>query len=303
MEHLHPLSFGTVSVSQKGGSLQMTIPAYLARLMELNVNDELKISFDPITKEMIVSRELTRVVTKKEAEVLLLLQEAQVYLPRGHYELDSGKHSQVYIHIRLALANDNNSIQIGQYVLDSLGDEPIQAVVGFTVGGFKLAKSISTLANAKLIIGEKATIEDKKSIVFHNLDEIEKNDRILIVDDVLTTGGSLKAVIEIIKRKKPDSSIVAAAVVVDRSNGIRIDLGVNLISLTSISLQEYEPELECPMCKAALPLVSLRAADFDAQVTLNSLPKNQKKLMTEAYDEYQKAMSETKIELNSRKQR
>lgn len=271
----------------------MTIPADLARLMELNVNDEVKISFDPVTREMIVSRELTRIVTRKEAEILLLLQNARVYLPRGHYILDSNKHSPDYAHIRLALAHDQYARQIGQVIVDLLNEERIDAVAGFTVGGFKLAQAVSTIIKAKLIIGEKLGFKNKKTeVVFYNLDEMEKGDRVLLVDDVLTTGGSLRAAIDAVEKARL-GIIVDVAVVVDRSQRKHIDLDVNLLSLTSISFTEYEDTV-CPMCKEALPKVDLSRADFDENVTLGSLPESQKPIMTQAYEDFRKMVAEVK---------
>jgi len=293
MEHYHPLSFGTVSVVQKGGSLQITIPVDVAKLMEVKVNDLVRISFDPFTREMTVSKECIRVVSRREAEILYLLQSAQAYLSRGHYILNSNRHSRDYVHIRLALAHEQYARQIGQAVLELLEGERIDAVAFFTVGGFKLATAVSMKLKAKLVVGEKLGRKNKTiEVAFYNLNELERNDRILLVDDVLTTGESLRAAIRAIE-KEGRESVAAVAVVVDRSQGEHVDLNASLFSLTSISLREYDAA-NCPMCKQGLPTVDLSRADIEETATINSLPESQRPVMTKAYKDFRAMIATVK---------
>jgi orotate phosphoribosyltransferase len=293
MEHYHPLAFGTVSVVQKGGSLQITIPVEVAKLMDLKVNDLVRISFDPFTKEMTVSKESTRVVSRREAEILYLLQSAQTYLPRGHYILNSNRHSRDYVQIRLALAQEQYAKSIGQAVVELLQGQRIDAVAFFSVGGFRLATVVSAKLKAKLIVGEKMGRKNKTiEVVFYNLNELEKNDRILLVDDVLTTGESLRAAIHVFE-KEGRGIVTAAVVVVDRSQGEHVDLNISLLSLASISLREYEAN-SCPMCKEGLPSVNLSRADTEETATINSLPESQRTLMAKAYRDFREIIATTK---------
>jgi len=292
MERSHPLSFGTVSVLQKGGSLQITVPADLAKILGLRVGDEVKISFDPVAQEIIVSRQLTRIVRRKEAEVLYLLQRVGVYLRRNHYGLASGKHSRDYAHIRLACAHKDVAEQMGRAIVEQINSDQIDAVAGFTVGGLLLARAIATILNAKLIIGEKVFPKERPSeVVFYNLNEIEKAERILLVDDVLTTGGSLKLAIGTIF-KKSQGVLAAVAVVADRGQEM-IDLGVNVLRLTSIDFVEYDPEV-CPMCKEGLGLVDLSKAEIDEEATLSTLPESRRPVMAKGYHDVREMVTQAK---------
>lgn len=289
----HPLSFGTVSVQIKGGSLQITVPTDLARIMRLQAGDEVRISFDPATEEMFVSRELTRIVGRKEARILYLLQKAGVYLPKRHYQLASGRHSPDYAHVRLALANDEIAEEIGQVVAETFSGEKIDAIAGFTVGGLLLAKATCQILNARLIVGEKIFGKDKETdVAFYNLDLVEEGDNILLVDDVITTGGSLNRAINAIK-KQTDKVPVAVAVVVDRSQGKTIDLNVSLVRLTTINFEEYAPD-NCPMCKAGSLPIDLSKAEVSEKTTLATLPEEKREMMAKGYEVVRELISQAK---------
>ena len=80
---------------------------------------------------------------------------------------------------------------------------------------------------------------------------IEPGQKVLVVEDVVTTGGSVQEVLELVHKAGGD--VVGVCVVVDRTNG-QIDLGERLESVVSLDLKSYAPD-ECPLCKEGIPLV------------------------------------------------
>ena len=217
---------------------------------------------------------------KEKKEILYILQKTGAYLKEGHYKLASGKHSDRYVHVRLALSYEEYAKNFGQAIAEFFRIDEINVVAGFTVGGILLAKSISELLNATLVVGEKKRKEKRSEVVFSNLDEIRERDNILLVDDVLTTGGSMKLAINAINRLGR-GVIKGVAIVVDRSKG-KVDFGIKTVRLVSIDLSQYNSDA-CPLCRKGLPLKDLSAAETDISMTLSSLPEENQRVMAKAF--------------------
>ena len=191
--------------------------------------------------------------------------------------------------MRLALASEDYARKFAQIIVKSFGGIKFDVVAGFTIGGILLAKLISKVSKIKLIVGEKERSENGTEVVFWNLDKIEKDDNILLVDDVLTTGASLWQAINVLKTKR-EGDLKGVAVVVDRSKGM-VDLRIKTVSLVSINFEEYYPEA-CPLCVAKIPLKDLSMAESDRAATLSTIPKETQPLMDKAYDDVQKLLED-----------
>jgi orotate phosphoribosyltransferase len=267
----------------------MTIPAEIVKLLDLNVGDQLEVSYDPSSRKITVSKAVS-MVSKTGAEVLYVLEKTGAYLKDGHYKLASGKHSSRYVHVRLALASEDYARKFAEIIIKFLRGTKFDVVAAFTVGGILLAKMISKLLDAKLVIGEKK----EKEVLFWNLDKIEKGDSILLVDDVLTTGGSLWLAIKSLKANS-EGILKGLSVVVDRSKGM-VDLGIRTVSLVSINFEEYHPDA-CPLCMAKIPLTDLSKAESDRVTTLSTIPKGTQPLMEKAYDDVEKLLEDARREV------
>ncbi len=127
--------------------------------------------------------------------------------------------------------------------------DKVQVVAGPTTGGIILAFEVARQLGVKGIFAEK----EGAVRVFRRGFTIDPGERVLIVDDILTTGGSIIEVIEAVKRLK--GSTIGIGVLVDRSEQKK-DFGVPLFSCLRSQTVTYHPN-ECPLCAAGISLVRL----------------------------------------------
>lgn len=167
----------------------------------------------------------------------------------GHFLLTSGLHSPVYWEKFRMLQYPKHTETLCRMMADHYRDKKVQWVAGPTMGGIILAYETAKHLNVRGIYAEK----EGNDRVFRRGHPIEKGDRVLIVDDIVTTGGSILEVIRAVQ--KAGGEAVGAAVLVDRSpNGI--DLGIPFFSCLRTTTTTYKAE-ECPLCKKGVPLVRL----------------------------------------------
>jgi orotate phosphoribosyltransferase len=176
-------------------------------------------------------------------------------LLKGHFLLSSGLHSDVYF-------EKFQVLQHPQYVEILCGklarlfkDDDVELVVGPTTGGVIIAYEVAKHLGTRAIFAEPGD----EGRIFKRGFGINKGERVLIVDDILTTGGSLREVIELVKEY--EGNILGIAILLDRSGGkTKFDHPLRPLAVTEV--QNYKPE-ECPMCKRGEPLVKPGSRRFD----------------------------------------
>ncbi|NHZ85102.1 MAG: orotate phosphoribosyltransferase [Planctomycetia bacterium] len=134
-------------------------------------------------------------------------------LLEGHFILTSGKHSATYFQCAKVLQYPEYLTLFSRIIADYFENEIIDAVISPAIGGIVIGTDVGRQLGVKTIFTERKDGTMKLRRGF----EIEKGERILIVEDVLTTGGSINEVIKIVKKNKGD--IIGIGVVVDRSGG------------------------------------------------------------------------------------
>ena len=169
---------------------------------------------------------------------------------KGHFLLTSGLHSPVYWEKFHVLQFPNYVEQLCSMIADHFRGQEIQVVVGPTTGGIILAFEVGRQLGVRGIFAEK---EGDAGRAFRQGFSINSGERVLVVDDILTTGGSIREVIEAVN--KQDGTIVGVGVLVDRSDK-KVDFGVPLFSCHSATTITYTAE-NCPQCAAQIPLVRL----------------------------------------------
>ena len=122
-----------------------------------------------------------------------------------------------------------------------------QLVVGPTTGGVVIAYEVARQLGLRGVIAEREPTGGR-SIGRHF--RVEPGERVLVVDDVLTTGGSIRETLDAVRRAGGEP--VGVAVMVDRSGG-QVDFGVPLYAATEVEMQTWEPAA-CPLCQAGTPL-------------------------------------------------
>ncbi len=168
-------------------------------------------------------------------------------LLKGHFLLTSGLHSPVYWEKFRVLQFPNYTEPLCRMIADHFRRQNVQVVAGPTTGGIILAFEVARQLGVRGIFAEK---EDEERS-FRRGFTVDPGERVLIVDDILTTGSSIREVIAAVK--KLDGNIIGIGVLVDRSEQAP-DFGFPLFSCHHSATVTYRPE-ECPLCAAKIPLI------------------------------------------------
>ena len=167
---------------------------------------------------------------------------------KGHFLLTSGLHSPVYWEKFKVLQYPNYTEQLCRLIVDHFRKQEIQVVAGPTTGGIILASEVARQLGVRGIFAEKI---GEKERAFKRGFSINPGERVLIVDDILTTGSSIREVMAAVKSQ--GGIIIGIGVLVDRSEQ-KPDFGVPLFGCLRSETITYSPE-DCPLCAAKIPLV------------------------------------------------
>lgn len=166
---------------------------------------------------------------------------------KGHFLLTSGLHSDVYYEKFMILENPQISSLLCAKIALHFSTIEVDKVIGPTTGGiilaYEVAKQLGILAGVAEDDGHGKRMIRRGSAV-------EKGEKILVVDDVLTTGGSLKATIDAVEEM--GGEVVGVGVMIDRS-ARPLDLPYPFYAVYKRSVENFEAE-NCPLCKKDIPL-------------------------------------------------
>lgn len=179
-------------------------------------------------------------------EIIEMLKEAQVLL-EGHFLLTSGRHSDKYMQCAKIFQDAKYSVPLCAELVAQFKDENVELVIGPAIGAIQMSYEVGKQLGVKNIFAER---ENGKMTLRRGF-TIEKGQRVLIVEDVVTTGGSVKEVMDLVTAS--GGTIVGIGSIVDRTGG-KIDFGVPYKSAFSMDITSYEAE-ECPICQTGMPLV------------------------------------------------
>ena len=175
-----------------------------------------------------------------------ILVQRQVLL-EGHFLLTSGKHSQFYFEKFRILQHPSDAQLFCQIIAEQFRGTAVDAVVGPTTGGIIIAFQVASMLGATAIYAERTA----GGRGFRRGMSLSPGQKVLVVDDVLTTGGSVRETIDAVKRSQAE--LVGVAVFIDRSTA-RPEYGVPFHAVHREEVVAYEPEA-CPLCRQGLPLV------------------------------------------------
>jgi orotate phosphoribosyltransferase len=167
-------------------------------------------------------------------------------LKEGHFLLSSGRHSGKYMQCAALLQYPQDAGMAGKAIADLFQREKIDVVVGPALGGVIIAHEVARALNVRCIFAERKEGKMELRRGF----SIKPNERVLVVEDVVTTGGSVKEVIELLKPLGAD--IVGVGAIVDRTGGEN-PFACPFRALTQIHIESYEPD-HCPLCQKGLPV-------------------------------------------------
>jgi len=170
-------------------------------------------------------------------------------IQKGHFKLTSGVHSDTYIQCAQVMQYPGFMNNLCSELGKKFRGNDIDVIVGPAIGGIIMAHVMAQVLGpwVRAIFTER---ENGKMRLRRSF-EIKEGEKVLVVEDVTTTGSSVREVIEIVKSRK--GKVVGVGVLIDRSGG-RVNFGVKTEKLLTVDIKTYLPE-ECPLCKKEVPIV------------------------------------------------
>ena len=160
----------------------------------------------------------------------------------GHFLLSSGLHSDRYLQSALVLQQPEIATRLCAALAGHFRDLKIEVVIAPALGGVFVSHETARALGVRALFVERVNGE----LTLRRGFSIRANERVLVVEDVITTGKSTRETIAVVEKAGGD--VIAAGSLVDRSGG-KADLGVPYRSLVTLDVPSYRPE-DCPMCKA-----------------------------------------------------
>ena len=168
-------------------------------------------------------------------------------LLEGHFRLTSGLHSSGYLQCALVLQHPAHAEALGRAIADRMQRLRPTAVLSPALGGVVIGHEVGRALGVRALFAERQDGE----LALRRGFVIAENDRVVVVEDVLTTGGSTRETMQVARAS--GGQVVGAASIVNRSGG-RVEFDVPFASLLDIDLPTYEPD-KCPLCAQGLPVV------------------------------------------------
>lgn len=182
------------------------------------------------------------------SDTLDLFRQTGAYL-KGHFRLTSGLHSPEYLQCALVLQHPTHAGRLGVALAEMLAPYgKIDTVASPAVGGLIIGHEVAKALGARFIFTER---DGDGRMTLRRGFTVSAGERAVVIEDVVTTGGSSKEVIDLLRAGGVD--VPAAGSIIDRSGGAA-DIGVPRVALASMVVTAYQPE-ECPLCKEGSPAV------------------------------------------------
>lgn len=177
-------------------------------------------------------------------EILTIFRETGVML-EGHFQLTSGRHSDKYMQCARLFQYPGIAERFAKELAGKF--ENVDLVAGPALGGIIIAYEVSRHLNVQNVFAER----ENGQMTLRRGFELPRGARVLVVEDVVTTGGSVKEVMSLVRSL--GGEIAGVGSVVDRSDG-KVDFGVPFNAVLSMKVVSWEAD-ECPLCREGWPLV------------------------------------------------
>jgi orotate phosphoribosyltransferase len=168
-------------------------------------------------------------------------------LLEGHFRLTSGLHSPGYLQCALVLQHPRHAEVLGRAIAERASDLRATVVLSPALGGVVIGQEVGRALGVRAIFAER---QDGEMTLRRGF-VVSENDRVLVVEDVLTTGGSTRETMQV--ARAAGGQVVGAAAIVNRAGHVP-DLGVPFVALLNVDLPTYEPD-RCPLCAQGLPVI------------------------------------------------
>ncbi|MTI96647.1 MAG: orotate phosphoribosyltransferase [Firmicutes bacterium] len=167
-------------------------------------------------------------------------------IQKGHFTLSSGLHSDTYLQCALVLQYPDKAEQLSSLMAEKLKDQKVDTVIGPAMGGITWAYQLGHALGCRAIFSER--VEDVMTL--RRGFAVTPGERVLVAEDVSTTGGSAMEVVRMLQGMRAE--VMGVALIVDRTNG-KLDFGVPYHALYNLQPQVWEPQT-CPLCQQGVPV-------------------------------------------------
>lgn len=174
-------------------------------------------------------------------ETLQLFRETEALL-EGHFQLTSGLHSPQYFQCAKVLQYPQHAEKLCRLAQQNFSSQRIDAVIAPAVGGIIVAHEVGRLLKTRVLFAERQANKMSLRRGFN----LGAGERVLVCEDVVTTGGSVQEVIDVVR--EAGGEVIGVFCIVDRSNG-KANFGAPLLSTLQLAPETYSPE-NCPLCAA-----------------------------------------------------
>ena len=182
--------------------------------------------------------------------VLDLFRSTGAYLT-GHFRLTSGLHSPEYLQCALVLQHPQHAEELGRKLAERLEQIVWPAVISVVaspaIGGLIIGHEVARALNVRFLFAER----EAGKMTLRRGFEIAAGDNAVVVEDVITTGGSTREVVEALLAR--GANVLAAGSIIDRSGGAA-EVGVPRVALETLQVTAYRSE-NCPLCAQGIPVV------------------------------------------------
>ena len=179
-------------------------------------------------------------------DILQIFRETDALLD-GHFLLTSGLHSPHYFQCAKVLQYPKYLHLFAGDIVKQFEQREIELVISPAIGGIVVGTEVGRMLEARTIFAER----ENGVMSLRRGFGIKKGERVLVVEDVVTTGGSVKEIIELVK--KAEAALAGVGYIVDRSNG-KTTFDAKTFSILQMDVVTYTPE-SCPLCKEGTPAV------------------------------------------------
>jgi len=164
----------------------------------------------------------------------------------GHFVLSSGLHSPQYLQCALALKGPDDAARFGQAIAEQFNGKAIDTVASPAIGGIIIGFAVAQALNVPFIWTER----ESGLMTLRRGFSVDQGAKVLVVEDVITTGGSTRECIKALSDL--GAGVVGAASIIDRSDGTA-DVGVPRVSLVTLDVPTYSPD-QCPLCECGITI-------------------------------------------------
>ncbi len=180
------------------------------------------------------------------AEILSIFRQSEALLD-GHFQLTSGLHSPQYFQCAKVLQHPCHTEKLCAVIASHFKGSDVGVVIAPALGGIVVGQEVGRQLGVRTLFAERkdGAMQLRRGFVIH------PDERVLVCEDVVTTGGSVSEVIKIVQAL--GGKVAGVGFIVDRSGGI-VSFGVPQFSLLQMDVVTYEPQ-KCPLCKQSIPVV------------------------------------------------